>query len=354
MRTRFALIVAAALMALAPLPSWVIERFYSNGLYRGIQPALTTTSNFVPFALFDVLIAGVTVGWLGLAARDISRRGTLWPFRVFGSIAARSIVWAAVLYLAFLAGWGLNYRRVGLVDRLRFDGAAVDTDSLRRLALEALEQVNTLHGPAHAAGWPPAHRVDPDLAAAFARANGEINRRAGIVLARPKTTLLDWYFRRASVDGMTDPYFLETLVSDDLLPFERPFVIAHEWSHLAGLADEGEANFLGWLTCVHGSTAHQYSGWLFLYQHIVAALPRRDRLELQPRLEPGPRADLRAVADRIARSISPRVAVAGWRVYDRYLKANRVEAGAQSYAEVVRLILGVRFGPDWTPTQSGS
>jgi hypothetical protein len=153
---------------------------------------------------------------------------------------------------------------------------------------------------------------------------------------------------------MTDPFFLETLIAGSVLPFERPFVIAHEWSHLAGLADEGEANFLGWLTCVHGSTADQYSGWLFLYQHIVAALPRRDRLELQPRLEPGPRADLRAVADRIARSISPRVAVAGWRVYDRYLKANRVEAGAQSYAEVVRLILGVRFGPDWTPMQSGS
>jgi len=43
------------------------------------------------------------------------------------------------------------------------------------------------------------------------------------------------------------------------------------------------------------------------------------------------------------------VSAAGWRVYDRYLKANRVAAGAASYGEVVRLVLGVRFGTDWTP-----
>jgi hypothetical protein len=33
-----------------------------------------------------------------------------------------------------------------------------------------------------------------------------------------------------------------------------------------------------------------------------------------------------------------------WRVYDRYLKANRIEEGAASYAQVVRLLLGTRLG----------
>jgi hypothetical protein len=31
-------------------------------------------------------------------------------------------------------------------------------------------------------------------------------------------------------------------------------------------------------------------------------------------------------------------------VYDRYLKANRIEAGAASYAQVVRLVLGTALG----------
>jgi len=45
------------------------------------------------------------------------------------------------------------------------------------------------------------------------------------------------------------------------------------------------------------------------------------------------------------------VSAAGWQMYDSYLKANRVDAGAQSYAEVVRLILGTRFTGDWTPVR---
>ena len=68
-------------------------------------------------------------------------------------------------------------------------------------------------------------------------------------------------------------------------------------------------------------------------------------------LAAGPRADLRAIRERYARDVNPRVADAGWRVYDSYLKANRVEAGAASYDEVVRLVLGLRV--DGRPVLAG-
>ena len=38
-------------------------------------------------------------------------------------------------------------------------------------------------------------------------------------------------------------------------------------------------------------------------------------------------------------------------MYDSYLKANRVTAGAASYADVVRLVLGVEFRDNWTPVR---
>src|SRR5262249_45731903 len=147
------------------------------------------------------------------------------------------------------------------------------------------------------------------------------------VAARPKVSLLDFYFRRAGVEGMTDPYFLETIVQRDLLPFERPFVAAHEWAHLAGFADEAEANFVGWLTCLRGSAADQYSGWLFLYAEFSRGVGGRDRSALAAQLGSQPRADLNAMADRYRRQVNPQVSAAGWRVYDGYLKANRVAAG---------------------------
>ena len=36
-------------------------------------------------------------------------------------------------------------------------------------------------------------------------------------------------------------------------------------------------------------------------------------------------------------------------MYDKYLKANRVEAGVRSYGQVVRLLLGTRFDEDGGP-----
>ena len=52
--------------------------------------------------------------------------------------------------------------------------------------------------------------------------------------------------------------------------------------------------------------------------------------------------------------MNPTLSAAGWRVYDRYLKANRVERGAQSYADVVRLVLGTRLGARLTPAAGSS
>src|SRR4029078_1094178 len=130
---------------------------------------------------------------------------------------------------------------------------------------QTVDRVNELYEAAHRVGWLPAEAVDPALAQAFFRAQRELGYDARTVPGRPKRSLLDVYFRRAGVAGMTDPYFLETFVASDLLPVERPFVVAHESGHLPGFADEGDANFLAWLTCLRGTPAHQYSGWLSIY-----------------------------------------------------------------------------------------
>ena len=344
---RVVLMSVAAATAIAPLPPSWVERVYSMSLYRTAQRLLTTGSNLVPFALFDVLIAVAICAWVGAAVVDIVRSH---PWRqLLGRFLLRTAVMTAAFYLAFLVLWGFNYRRVRLLEKLQIDEASISPDSASAAMATAIEQLNGLHFRAHEKGWAPLAAIDPDLVDAFTRADRALGGRTPPVAARPKVTLLDLYFRRAGVEGMTDPYFLETLVQRDLLPFERPFVIAHEWSHLAGFADESEANFVGWLTCVRGSVAHQYSGWLVLYAELSRAVRPRDRAPLAATLAAGPRADLNAIADRYNRQVNPRVSATGWRVYDRYLKANRVAAGTASYDQVVRLVLGARFGPDWTP-----
>ena len=344
---RPALVIAAAAAALVPLPATFVEREYSRRLYLALQPLLTSLSNLAPFALFDGLLIVIALSWVVLAVRDLRKvNGRL---RAAVVILWRTIVSVAALYLVFLCTWGLNYRRVPLADALGLDAARVTAPAVKDAAIVAAGRLNDLYGHAHGASAPVAPAIDQPLAAALEQALGDTGRPQTLVPGRPKETIIDWYFRRAAVDGMTNPFFLEILVSSDLLPFEQPFVTAHEWSHLAGVADEGESNFVGWLACVRGSPAAQYSGWLFMYSELVSVASRTDRAEVAAALAAGPREDLQAIRDRVTRYVSPRLSAAGWRVYDSYLKANRVESGAASYGEVVQLALGARLASGGSP-----
>ncbi len=97
------------------------------------------------------------------------------------------------------------------------------------------------------------------LGGAFADVQHAIGQPALATAGRPKSTVMQAWFQWAAIDGMTDPFFLETLVNSDALPVERPFIVTHEWSHLAGFAHEAEANFLAWVICQRADTQAQYA-----------------------------------------------------------------------------------------------
>ena len=342
--TQLALVLAAlaAAAALVPLrPEW-IESAYSMGVYPVIQRSLTASSNRTAVALFDVMVLGTTVVWILWLVRDLRR----WRWtRALAKVAARTVAVAAALYLAFLVSWGLNYRRVALEDRLGLDSRAVTEDAAVRLGRTAATELNRLYPSRRSTPSPLGpDLVDPALAQGF----DEVQRRLGAtrlaVPARPKRSVFDWYFRAASIDGMTDPFLLETLTPSTLLPIEQPMILAHEWAHLAGYADEGEANFVGWLTCLGADDNARYSAWLFLYSEALSGMPGDARKRIDDSLEAGPRGDLRAVSERARREVSPIVSAMGWRVYDQYLKANGVERGTRSYTDVVRLVMGTELG----------
>ena len=268
----------------------------------------------------------------------------------------------AVVFLLFFVLWGLNYRRVPLDQKIEYDRSRVTREAALRLGEHALREVNRLHASAHeldggrgvGAGRrarcrhggqrrerPGSSAEAPGLPleAAFASAQRMLGSERVAVPGVPKRSLLERYFRAAAIDGMTDPFFLEVILNPDTLPFERPFVLMHEWAHLAGYANEAEANFVAWLASTQGDAMARYSGWLAIFEHVVASLPRADQVMLTSQLAAGPRRDLQAAAARYARA-SPVVRTAARDVYDTYLRANRVDDGVASYSAVVRLLLG--------------
>jgi hypothetical protein len=367
MRTLGVLVLLAATAAAVPVPAATVERWYSNGIYPRIQSVMTAATNHIPFAVLDVaaaILIGFGLAWFVRRARAIGAA------RALLRAGACAVSCAAVLYLLFLGLWGLNYRRVPLEQKLDYERSRVTRDAAIALANTAAGFMNRGYPAAHAgapgarsvragveAGAPGARSVRagveagaPDLRwleRSFADVQRALGAHRAAVPGVPKRSVLTWYFRRAAIDGMTDPFFLEIIINPEVLDIERPFVVAHEWAHLAGYANESEANFLAWLTCVRADPLAEYSGWVSAYEHAARALPGEDRRALTP-LDPGPRDDLRMIAARYERS-SPAVRRAAHVLNDKYLRANRVPEGIRSYGAVLRLMLGTRFDPGWTP-----
>ena len=346
------MIGVAAAAAVWPLPPAFVERWFGGAWYPGVQRVLTRMSNLVPVAFIDVLLvaAVAAVVWASVSVWR-APRGDRW--RVARRHLTLDLTIGAAAYLVFLAAWGLNYQRPPVTGRVDFDGERVTRAAVRALNDTALaELVRARAGlPSSLDGWPSRPEVAATLVPGLARTTAALGLPRGVVPGRPKFTLLDPYFTRAGISGMTDPFFLETLVASNMLAFETPMVIAHEWGHLAGLARESEASFFGWLVCLQGPPEARYSAW---YEAFLLTLPAFDRDERRARLEALPepvRADIRAAAARTQRDEVQPLRLVAWRTYDAYLKANRVESGVRNYGEVVRLMAGTRFDASWRPVR---
>lgn len=333
--------LSAVVAALAPRPEMLVERGYGHAFYPPLQAFLTGASNTVPVAVFDLVVvtaAALVIWWWSAAAGALWRRR---DWRPAGRALRATITAVAIAYLWFLTTWGLNYARPPIDVRLALATGVPTANEVAALLDEAVAAANRLHAPgsADAAASP----ADVDIAIALHAVEARHGRPRPTVTGRPKPTLLAPYFRMAGVDGLTAPLALETLLNPDLTAAERPFVLAHEWAHLAGYAPEADANFVAWLVTQEQSArpATRYSGWLFLVNEAARQVPPETRRSSLAALGPGPRQDLAAITRRMATRVAL-VERAGWRVYDSYLRSQGVDDGLRSYSRVVELIVRAR------------
>ena len=329
----------AATIAVFPPPPPYIERFYSSGAYPAIQSALTTVSNLVPFALFDaVIIIGsllLMATWIG-GVRAARKKRSLGPLlRGFGW----TLTILSLVYLWFVAAWGLNYARPPLESKMHYDASRVTPVAVRELAERAVREANRTYQAAHDAGFQKIGDRPEALAASLHQVEHDLGRPRPTVAARPKYSLLSPFFRAAGVSGMCAPFFLETLLNPDLTGPERSFVLAHEWAHLSGFNPESDASFVGYLAALHAGPASEYSAWLNLVSESVSQLqPLTQQLVLKE-LAAGPRADQEEIRRRLKALVRPVERVA-WSTYDKALKSQGVEEGVRSYDRVIQLLIG--------------
>ena len=314
--------IFAVAILFVPLPQWIIEDWYSQDMYPWLQNIFTTGTNFLPIALLDVLL--VVIGLFTLFR--IQRL-----FHVARQRGVIDAVWEGVRRLARFAGlavilffwaWGFNYGRQPLE-------AALPEKTLTRATFEQMQgaaiEANSLAArlrPYVQASTPSYKEIAAKLKDPLNTALKKINRPTLLREGQPKHSfILPPVLASVGMTGLVSPYGLEAIVDQNALPLERPFALAREWAHLAGYANDAEADAIAWLACMHGSNELAYSASLFVIQEASAALPDEMRSALSLRLDPGVRSDVEAIARRLHRTAAV-VERSAERATDEYLRAD--------------------------------
>jgi hypothetical protein len=341
--TAFALdaiaIVLAVLAAAAPLPRPFVENAYANGIFAMMNRVLVPLTNRIPFAVGDleaiVVVAALVVWWVrALRGTPRGRRRG----RVL-ALVAHTAGWAAVGIVLFELLWGWNYRRATVSARIAYDASRVNDASVASFSRRIVDTLNADVGPAHAEVLDRAK-----LAAAFAPVVARLGDRWDVALTVPKMTIFDPYYEAAGIGGQYSPFSFETMLNREFLPFEVPRALAHEWAHAGGFNDEGDANYIGTLACLRsGDALIRYSGAFWTYYDLP--LKQRRRLPLDPRVI----ADFKSSRERFVRHYKPQVFAVQWKMYDRFLRTNRVKGGVASYGYFLRLLVGTPLDAQGLP-----
>ena len=341
----FLVAVAVVLVAWRPPSVW-IERHYVNGFYFGLDRTVRSVTDRMPFAVGDLLlilaVAGLVVFWVRVLRASKSRGG-----RILFALG-RTLAALAVVYLWFLAFWGLCYDRVPVSEKVVVRASSVNEAHVDAFGDRVARMLTANVGAAHREAAQEA-AVTRALSATFEAAIRRLGDDANVALPPIKPTIFNAMLGSTGDSGFMDPWTYEVNLYSGQLFFERPATFAHEWAHMAGFADESEANYIAVLTCINSDRPlARYSGWLLVWFNLGSNVHVKQRVAAQVVR------DIRAIQQRLREQVKPGIARAQQAAYDRYLRANRVAQGIDSYRYFVRWMTGATYDASGLPVVRSS
>ena len=129
----------------------------------------------------------------------------------------------------FELSWGWNYARAPLESRVRFDPSRITPAGAAALRQRAMAEMNALAPSAHARAEVPLDREA--LRAAWLPAVQRSGDTWTPQVGPAKPTIFNPFMLATGTSGFINPLTLNVALASDLLWFERPFRLAHEWSH---------------------------------------------------------------------------------------------------------------------------
>ena len=312
--------------------------WYALHVYPAISLFLSRISSVFLFSFDECLV--VCVG-IVLLLFPIWRRRKKEKWRLILLKECELLLW---MYVWFYWGWGMTYFRADFFSRADVQPAVYDSACFKKFLYSYSDSLNKYYTAEPQASKKITERLIKDAYTQISVHYGLLSPRS---FQHPKDPLFNTLYSRVGVLGFMGPFFSESHVNSELLPVEYPFTYAHELSHLLGVSSEAEANFWAYQVCIRCPYPYlRYSGYFGLLPYaLVNARQLLEKSEfeawivtIRPEVFQNLRERNRYWDERYSRFLGS----VQDKIYDFYLKKNKIVSGKKNYAEVISMVLSVR------------
>ena len=322
--------------------SGFVEQYYSKGLYPIISKLLNTSFKWSPVSLGDLLYIAAIIymtKWIIMNWKRVRTQPKVFVLDILTSLS--------VVYFLFHFCWGLNYYRDSLHVTLNLK-TTYTTKELKIITSKLVSKTNSLH-----------LSIAND---SFQKIDTPYSFNEMVILSQQgfrqleseypnfihpgkntKKSLFSTPLTYMGFGGYFNPFTLEAQVNSIMPKSSMITTIAHEQAHQLGYAAENEANFIGFLACIHNNDLYyKYAGYAFALRYCLIELSRRDidcYNNTVGLIHPGILKKFKETSEFWKAYNNPLEPLIK-RVYSSFLIANNQEKGIESYNYYVALLVG--------------
>lgn len=324
------LLFAAALLLAAAKCLDGFAQWYSVNIYSLITATLGRLAGCVPFSIAEVIVC--ILPFIVIIDIVLCRKKLRRAF-------LHILLIASLLFFMYAANCGVNYSRDAFVDPQALSEADFTEDQLADFCEYIITRIEA---SGTEADYPQGGELADEAGHAMNALSEGYPSLQGFYPVPKQLALLSGAFSAMGVSGIYSPFTVEANINGAMPDMEKPFTACHELSHLRGYMNEGEANYIGWLTCIcSDDPSFNRSGWLVAWMYAGSALNRTDPKryeELCKKLPADAAAEIEACR-HFWSSHEGKASEVQDRVNDAYLKANGQKDGIRSYGMLTTLML---------------
>ncbi len=315
--------------------------FFIEPILSPIQRFRTSIFNLFPFSVGDILYLLLMGIFLFLLGKCFI---TLKHFKTQKSIFIHRIKtlfsFVMLVLLGFSIFWNGYYARPQLKEQFpNWKNQKMQVQEEYELALYLLKQLKDLD----------TNGLNLDLQKNYATDLQQNIRQLfpHSPTLKIKPSLFGGILPALGIQGYYNPLTGEAQYNPDMPAFIKPFLIAHEYAHVLGIAAEGEANFTAYYICTNAtaSSALKYSAYFQVFLYNQSRLRVLDSIKAQEIKEQIPEFVQQDLQELKNYYLQHPAYLNDWidPIFDRFLKINGEQQGVKSYSLLTKYVYLLEF-----------